>query len=181
MNKHWLAMMLHVALMGALGGCTASPANNAGDIPADLRVAPTAVLSRQAHATGVQIYQCGAAKDDAARFEWQLKAPEAVLTDKAGKQIGRHYGGPTWEANDGSKVTGTVIARAGGPDPNAIPWLLLGAKSASGIGVFGKVLFIQRLHTVGGGAPPGGCDQAAAGQEVRVAYSADYWFYAAKG
>jgi len=40
------------------------------------------------------------------------------------------------------------------------------------------VRFIQRLHTVGGNAPSDGCSQASAGAEVRVTYSAEYWFYA---
>jgi hypothetical protein len=40
--------------------------------------------------------------------------------------------------------------------------------------------FIQRLHTVGGIAPSDGCRQASAGSEVRVSYSAEYWFYVEK-
>jgi hypothetical protein len=57
---------------------------------------------------------------------------------------------------------------------------LLNAKSTSGNGVFANVRFVQRLRTVGGNAPPEGCNQAAAGTEVRVPYSAEYWFYADK-
>jgi hypothetical protein len=178
MTRCRLAMMT-CAAVGLLGGCAATPVSSAVDVPAELRVAPPAVLTLQAHAKGVQIYQCSAAKDDAARFDWQLKSPEADLFDQAGVKIGRHYAGPTWEARDGSKVTGTLIARAGAPDPSAIAWLLLSAKSASASGVFSGVQFIQRLHTAGGNAPAGGCNQAAAGQEVRVAYSADYRFFRA--
>ncbi len=116
-------------------------------------------------ATGVQIYACAARKDDAAKFEWTLVAPEAELFDAAGKKIGRHYAGPTWEATDGSKVVGELKARDDGPDPNAIPWLLLAAKSTSGSGVLSKTTSIQRLRTVGGKAPSEGCAVAAhAGQ-----------------
>lgn len=50
--------------------------------------------------------------------------------------IGKHYAGPTWEGKDGSKVVGEVNARDNGPDPNAIPWPLLSAKSKSGTGAY---------------------------------------------
>jgi len=46
------------------------------------------------------------------------------------------------------------------------------------LSVFGHVRFIQRLGTAGGNAPSEGCNQASAGGEVRVPYSAEYWFYA---
>jgi hypothetical protein len=77
-------------------------------------------------------------------------------------------------------VIGELVAKANSADPNAIAWLLLRAKSTSGDGIFGGVRFIQRLHTGGGNAPSDGCNQASAGGEVRVSYSADYWFYSAK-
>lgn len=176
-----MAVLVQATVMALLaGGCAASPWMNAGDIPPPLRVPTNAVLTLRVHATGVQIYLCRAAKDDAARFEWLLKEPEADLFDQAGNKIGRHYAGPTWEGTDGSKVIGDVVARANSPDPNAVAWLLLSPKSASGNGVFGHVRFIQRLHTVGGNAPSDGCSQASAGGEVRVTYSAEYWFYADK-
>jgi Protein of unknown function (DUF3455) len=175
-----MAILVQAPIMALLAGCAASPWMNAGDIPPPLRVPANALLTLQVHAAGVQIYRCRAAKDDAARVEWALKEPEADLFDHAGNKIGKHYAGPTWEATDGSKVIGEVVARANSPDPNAVAWLLLSAKSTSGSGVFGRVRFIQRLRTVGGNPPSDGCSQASAGEEVRVAYSAEYWFYADK-
>jgi hypothetical protein len=83
-------------------------------------------------------------------------------------------------SNDGSKTVGEVKARDDGPDVNAIPWLLPGAKSTSGVGVLGKTASVQRVKTVGGKAPVGGCSQAQAGQEARVPYSATYYFYVAR-
>jgi hypothetical protein len=162
-----------------LAGCAASPAMKTDDIPAPLRVSTDSVLTLQAHGAGVQIYQCRADKDDAARVGWQLKEPEAELFDH-GNKIGKHYAGPTWEGTDGSKVIGGVVAQVNSPDPNAVAWLLLSAKSASGNGIFGHVRFIQRLRTVGGKAPSVGCNQDSVGSELRVAYSAEYWFYADK-
>ena len=64
--------------------------------------------------------------------------------------------------------------------PQAIQWLLLRAKSNTGKGIFGKTQFIQRLHTIGGVAPTDTCDASRAGQRTRVAYSADYYFYAGR-
>jgi Protein of unknown function (DUF3455) len=178
-KSHWMAIIVLASLVGPLVGHTASPAKEADDAPAPLRVAAGEVLIQRVHAAGVQIYRCSADKADAARFEWQFQAPEADLFDRAGRKIGKHYAGPTWEANDGSRVTGEVVARADSPDPNSVPWLLLRAKSSAGDGMFGSVLFIQRLRTAGGKAPTTGCDQSSAGNEARTPYTAEYRFYAA--
>jgi FtsP/CotA-like multicopper oxidase with cupredoxin domain len=175
-----LARILAAVSCAVAAGCAAFGPQHPDDIPAALRVAGTQTLTQRLHATGVQIYRCEPAKCDPAQFQWSFKQPEATLATKAGGNIGKHYAGPTWEANDGSKVTGEVIARADSPAPNAIPWLLLSAKTTSGTGIFSAVESIQRLHTEGGAAPAGGCSPAQAGQELRVAYSADYLFYAAK-
>jgi len=123
---------------------------------------------------------CSASQDQAARFECVFKAPEAELLDRAGRRIGKHYAGPTWVSTDGSAVVGEVKARDAGPDPSAIPWLLLSAKSNSGAGVFGRVNSIQRLQTVGGKAPSAPCSRDNAQQVARVPYKAAYYFYVAK-
>lgn len=144
------------------------------------RLLPGVHLSLETQAAGVQIYECKASKDDPTRIEWIFKAPEAELFDNVGKKIGRDYAGPTWESNDGSKVVGEVRARYNGPDPNAIPWLLLSAKSNSGSGVFSHTQSIQRLYTAGGKEPAEGCNQAQVGKEARVTYKAKYYFYIAR-
>jgi len=82
--------------------------------------------------------------------------------------------------NDGSKVVGEVKARDNRPDPSAIPWLLLSAKSTSGIGSSSQIKSIQRLYTVGGRAPTEACSKAQAGKVTGVAYKATYYFYVAK-
>ena len=64
--------------------------------------------------------------------------------------------------------------------PGAIPWLLLKAKTNEGTGKFARVTYIQRVNTDGGLAPGCGCDQAHVKTEVRVPYSANYYFYAAQ-
>jgi hypothetical protein len=151
----------------------------AAAVPDSLRVAANQTLTLALHGAGVQIYECRSGKDASSGFAWILKTPDADLTDHKGKTVARHYAGPTWEASDGSsKVTGELVAQDGGPDPAAIPWLLLRSTSNTGKGLFAKTQSIQRLHTVGGRAPPAVCDASQAGKRVRVPYSADYYFYA---
>lgn len=80
------------------------------------------------------------------------------------------------ESVSGSRVVGTVLERCT-PDPDAIPWLLLGTVFSEGPGIFHRVSFIQRVNTVGGNAPtdPG----AFSGEVVRVPYTTEYVFYRA--
>jgi Protein of unknown function (DUF3455) len=123
------------------------------------------------HAEGVQVYRWNGTS-------WAFVSPVAVLFADAGfdSAVGFHFAGPTWESVTGSKVVGTALERCT-PDPKAIPWLLLGAVSSEGPGVFDRVTYIQRLNTVGGNAPtvPG----ASSGEVARVAYTAEYYFYRA--
>jgi hypothetical protein len=163
-----------------LTGCASSPAVKAPEAPEALRPPADQVLVLEAQATGVQIYQCSASQDQPARFEWGFKAPEAELFDRTGRKVGKHFAGPTWESTDGSAVVGEVKARADGPDPSAIPWLLLNAKSNSGSGIFSQTKSIQRLQTVGGKAPSSPCTRENAQQVVRVPYKAVYYFFVAK-
>jgi hypothetical protein len=167
-------------LVVLIAGCATAWAGSAPSVPENLRPPATEVLSLELKVTGVQIYECNASKDDPTRFEWIFKAPEADLFDPAGNKIGKHYAGPTWESSDGSKVVGEVRARDNEPDPDAIPWLLMSAKSTSGTGIFSQVKSIQRLHTVGGKAPTEGCSQGQAGKMARINYKATYNFYVAK-
>ncbi len=172
--------MTRMLLVALVVGSAPASAGTIPLVPENLRTPATEVLSLATEATGVQIYECNASKDESTRFEWIFKAPEADLSDMAGNKIGKHYAGPTWESNDGSKVVGEVKARDDGPDPNAIPWLLLSAKSTSGTGVFSRVKSIQRVNTVGGRAPAEVCSGAQAGKVTRVDYKATYNFYVSK-
>ncbi len=124
-----------------------------------------------AYAEGVQIYRWNGTS-------WDFVAPEAVLYagDEDDDPVAIHYAGPTWESDSGSKVVGAVLERCT-PDPDAIPWLKLEAVSSEGPGIFDGVTFIQRLYTVGGKAPADPGDFP--GEEVRVPYTADYYFYRA--
>ena len=179
MERLVTSLIAKASFVAPLAGCASTDVATTPVVPETLRVPATQTVSVVARASSVQIYECAAGKSDPTRFEWLFKAPEAELVDILGKSIDRHYAGPTWESNDGSKVVGDLKARDDGPDSNAIPWLLLNAKSTEGNGIFGKTRSIQRIKTVGGKAPAAGCSQGEAGKVVRVPYRASYYFYVA--
>ena len=169
-----------VAVTLALFGCAPAPLRPAPAVPAALAVPPDQVRLAVFHAVGVQIYDCKGQPDDPTHVAWALRAPEAQLRDSRGTLVGRHYAGPTWEYQDGSRVVGAVSARADAPDGRSIPWLLLSAASSSEKGYFAPIKSVQRFNTAGGRAPGEGCDSTQLGREVRIAYEADYAFYVAK-
>ena len=126
-------------------------------------------LSSRVYALGVQIYRWSGTN-------WAFIAPEATLYSDPcyENEVGTHFAGPIWQANDGSAVKG---ARRDDCTPyrGAIPWLLLDATPLSSSGVYARVTFIQRVNTIGGTAPA----QAGAfvGDEARVPYTTEYYFY----
>lgn len=129
------------------------------------------------HAVGVQIWSCNAV---AGGYAWGFVGPRADLFGDNGQLIATHFGGPTWQARDGSTVVGE---RRDGVtvDPTAIPWLLLAATSKS-VGEdgdrFAGTTFIQRIATTGGIAPPAAdCNAGTAGTVDEVPYTADYYFW----
>jgi hypothetical protein len=144
-----------------------------GTCATDVGVPEGSKLSFHVFATGVQIYHWDGTR-------WVFFNPAADLYADAGRTglVGTHFGtpaGPAWLTTSGSRVVGTVTGRCT-PNPSAIAWLRLDA-AADGSGVFEHTKFIQRLNTVGGIAPiaPG----VFVGQEVKVPYTSDYFFYRA--
>jgi hypothetical protein len=171
-----VAMVIVVGLSALQASMVvAGPAPVAPDVPAAIRVPAGAKLIEMLHATGAQVYGCAATDG---KYGWTLRRPDATLADAKGGEAGKHGAGPSWTAKDGSAVTGAKVAQADAPGGAAIPWLLLRATSTSGKGRFSPVSFVQRLATKGGKAPATGCDAAHDGKELRVDYSADYYFYA---
>jgi len=164
-----------VATLAGLAGCCSVAPPTPPQVPEALKPPATQYLYVEALADGVQIYEC--APKSGGGYEWAFKSPEAALADRAGRPLGKHYAGPTWESNDGSKVAGEAKARDAGPDATAIPWLLLNAKTSSGTGVFASARSIQRVATKGGIAPTDACAAGNVGQVARVPYTATYYFY----
>jgi FtsP/CotA-like multicopper oxidase with cupredoxin domain len=180
-SRSRLAALALAAASLAVPAAVAVAGPAAPDVPGDIAVEAGHKPYLAAHAEGVQIYTCLAT---AGGHAWSPATPRADLFGANGKRIGRHYGGPTWEARDGSKV---VAARVRGVtvDPTAIPWLLLSASSTSAGGDgdrFEGTTFIQRVGTVGGLAPAAGeCTAGTVGTVREIPYEAEYVFYKQTG
>jgi hypothetical protein len=167
------------AAIAAIAGGTAAPLAHAAPAPPDVPEAIVVAEGHQVflvgHAVGVQIYRC-----DLPSGSWSLVAPRADLYGENGKLLGTHFGGPTWQARDGSYVVGRKVAEAT-VDPTAIDWLLVEARPSSADpdgGRLSATTFIQRVATTGGRAPAASqCDEAD--ERVEVPYTADYVFWKA--
>ena len=166
-----------IAVLGIVG-CSSVTGPKPPEVPGVLKAPADQEVFLEALASGSQIYECVAKAGSAGAYEWAFRAPEAQLTSSMlGRDLGKHYGGPTWEAPDGSRVLGEVRERAPASEPGAIPWLLLGAKATFGKGVFTQTRSIQRVATKGGATPADPCSAANANQFARVPYTATYYFY----
>jgi hypothetical protein len=155
-----------VALMASQFLCRAQ---NPQAVPNNLKPPGDESIALQARAVGDQIYTCNGSA-------WVFTKPDAKLFEEAGKQIGLHFAGPTWEWSDGSRVVGRLVA-SGTVDSDSIPWLLLAATDHQGDGALSHVSSIQRLSTKGGKPPTSGCDMSHKGEETRSHYTATYFFY----
>ena len=137
------------------------------EVPESIAAPGTAQIAL-IHAQGAQIYECKA--DETGRLAWQFREPVAALIE-GGRTIGRHYGGPSWQLDDGSLITAKVTGRAPGATTGDIPLLRLAVVSNSGPGRLAGATTIQRLNTKGGVAH-GSCSQR--GDLLSVPYAADY-------
>ena len=166
---------ISVALMLAAAGTSYAAVDNA-TLPEPVRVPLGHAQSLETVGAGEITYECREKKDTAGAFEWAFVTPVATLRDMQQKSIGKYYGGPTWEAMDGSKVTGKQVAVAPA-SPGNIPLQLVKADPATGMGAMTGVTYIQRLETKGGVAPSTACNPATAGTKQQVRYQAKYVFY----
>ena len=114
-------------------------------------------------ATGVGeiTYECREKAAAAGQYEWAFVGPVATLYSADKRNVGKYYAGPTWEASDGSKVTGKQLAVSPAA-PGNIPMQLVKADPAMGMGAMQGVAYIQRLNTKGGVAPAAACDMRPA-------------------
>lgn len=163
------------AVLLAVAGTAFAAVDNTA-LPEPVRVPAGHTQSLETVGTGEITYECREKKDAAGAFEWAFVAPVATLWDMQKKSVGKYYGGPTWEAMDGSKVTGKQVAIAPASAGN-IPLQLVKADPAMGKGAMTGVTYIQRLETKGGVAPSAACNAGAAGTKQQVGYQAKYVFY----
>src|SRR5262245_1279864 len=165
------SLVLAVVLMSSIAQGTD---NRAPNVPATLTVGDTNKVHFHAYAIGAQVYTWVVNPTNDTLSSWVLLAPDAILLDADGNIVGRHYAGPTWESNSGSKVVGMRVQGVT-VNTNAIPWLLLAKKSTDGNGIFADVTYVQRVNTFEG-LPPS-TRGTTAGQIARVGYTAEYYFY----
>ncbi len=163
-------MKVIIFTAAVLLACSAHSAN----VPAEIAVPAGHKAAMTLVGAGELTYECKA-KADGSGHEWTFAGPNAVLTDAKKKTVGKYYAGPTWESNDGSKITGKQLAVS--PNPNAIPLQLVQTTPAEGKGMMNGVTYIQRLNTQGGTAPKDPCAAANMGTKQMVKYQADYVFF----
>ena len=172
--------ILVVALALAAAGCAAtdqrSPSGATSTMPVAIAVPSGNVAAMTWVGVGDLTYECRA-KADGSGHEWVFAGPNAVLYDRDRKVVGKYYGGPTWEASDGSKITGKQLAVSPGPS-GAIPLQLV--QTTPGSGAMTGVTYIQRVKTQGGIAPKDACAAGNMGAKQTVKYQADYVFYKAR-
>lgn len=176
MNKHALPVLILTATVHlAAAAAVAEPAGISAALRAPAGEQPDFMLN----ARGVQVYVCKPRAADPYAYQWTFVAPEATLLE-GDKIVGHHGAGPMWESvSDHSSVKGAARERQDGGAGN-IPWLLLAGTSSEGAGRFAGVTSIQRVATRGGAEPTTPCEASMSGQEARVNYTADYYFYKQK-
>lgn len=153
-----------------LGVCALAVPLLAGAAPTSFTVAPGKAEILAVQAVGVQVYDCRA--DETGQLKWAFREPLATLT-LGGKTVGHHFVGPSWEMDDGSRVSAKVVAQAPGAGEQDIALLQLEVASHQGQGVLSGVDEVQRLDTQGGKFA-GSCTQEGA---LHVEpYSARYVF-----
>jgi hypothetical protein len=173
------ALVVGIAAAAAMLSTTpvASAAQEGPTVPGAIAVPAGNKVFLFGRATGVQIYACN-------NGTWgPTSTPRATLVDDKGKVVATHFGGPTWQARDGSTVVGSLPPKASAPSPKgSIEWLLLTPKSTAP-GPDGdklaKTTFIQRVNTTGGLAPTTNCKTGD--DPVEIPYTADYYFWKATG
>lgn len=170
MNRSSCLLALSILLAMTACGTTGAPPQLPGAIAVAAHEHWVGTLSAQ----GVQVYECRAMDGVGA---WAFVQPEATLFDRDGRPAGHHGAGPFWQADDGSRLEGRLVARADAPAAGAIPWLLLDVRSTGRPGRLEAVSRIRRVNTAGGLAPQAGCNASALGKQVRVPYTADYLLY----
>lgn len=176
---HAVPLALALATLAGCAGMMPAPVIDQSALPEAVRVPEGNSAALLLVGKGEITYECRAKADAPEQFAWAFVAPNAALLTADGKPAGRYYGGPTWEALDGSKVTGKQVAVAPAQTGN-IPLQLVKAETTQGSATFSQITYIQRLKTDKGVAPALPCSAVLAGQKQIVTYQADYVFYRAR-
>ncbi|MCD0503350.1 DUF3455 domain-containing protein [Bordetella petrii] len=167
--------LLGAAMLTACSSMASKPYSQEG-IPPSVQVPAGHRVAWETVGTGDITYECKPKANMGGQAEWVFAGPKAVLKDRHGKQVGTYYGPPaTWEAMDGSKLTGKQLAVAPAGAGN-LPYQLVQANPVMGSGALTGTTYIQRVALKGGVAPQTAC---TVGQRTTVPYQADYIFWKA--
>ena len=175
-----LSAVAAAALLSACGTMMPmAPTFSQEGLPAAVMVPKGNVVALESVGVGELTYECRDKANTPGMTEWVFVGPKAALNDRSGKQIGNYYGPPaTWEALDGSKITGTQVAVAPS-SPGNLAFQLVKANPAVGTGAMSSLSYIQRVAIKGGVAPASECSLAKKGTKEIVKYQADYIFWKA--
>lgn len=174
-----LSLAAAAVLCACAGTSPMQPMHSQAMVPDAVKVPPGQKVAMETVGVGEITYECRAKQGAMAGHEWVFVGPNATLNDRGGKAVGKYYGPPaTWEAMDGSKITGTQLAVAPA-EPGSIPYQLVKANPAMGQGAMNGVSYIQRVATRGGVAPSMACTADTQGRKEIVRYQADYIFWKA--
>ena len=169
------ALSCSAALLAACGSMT--PVFSQVSLPPQVQVPAGHKVAMETTGVGEISYECRDKANAPGETEWVFVGPMAALKDRGGKPVGKYYGPPaTWEAIDGSRLTGTQVAVAPS-SPHSLPFQLVKANPATGVGAMTGVTYIQRVALQGGIAPAAPCTPASKGQRQSVKYQADYIFW----
>ena len=173
-----------LSLIGLLAGCASqtdvwpiaksqSVAWNVDPvIPGAVRGPTGHVLLGHLTGVGTATFTLQADANDANRLIWVMTDDHGgELVDDAG-HVAAHTDGTHWVSEGGQRLTAEPIATVS--RPGRVPWVLYRASGAEGSGMFGEAQFVQQIHTIGGPRRAAGQE---AGAQVKVQYTADYYFY----
>lgn len=172
------AGLFAVTILTACGTMASKPMTYSQEgLPASIQVPAGNKVAWETVGAGDITYECKAGTGG--QPGWVFVGPDAMLKDRQGKQVGKYYGPPaTWEAMDGSKLTGKQLAVAPSGEGN-LPYQLVQANPAMGSGAMTGVTYIQRVALKGGVAPKMPCNTTSLGKRSVVQYQADYIFWKA--
>ena len=171
-----LACIVLAALPAAAAAAVAEP----GGLQPRLRAAANEEASFVLRADGVHVYECRAAPGAPGGFAWTFLNPDATLFEGS-RSVATHVTPNIWESSTDRSSVSAVVQASQPAGPGNLPWTSMRAQSSGDGGLFSGVTRVQRVNTVGGVAPTGGCSEDSVGSETRVQFAADYYFYKRRG
>ncbi len=163
-----------LSVVALLAGCSVFQTAPSPVEPKDVSAQADLVLT----GTGVQKFQCSSDKDG---YWWRFIAPEAVLTDKAGRKIAYQGADFNFTAPDKSKLASKIVSSSAGKTKNDLKDVLFAVSPAGKVkkGTLTPYRWVKRDEATGG-MPTSVCNRASLGSLLVVRFTARYTFYKTK-